>query len=768
MSSQDPFDSTRRATGGDDAKPAGDVGDHTIPQGQPLQPPQQPEPEPATGSEPPAAADPPPQPAPPKRPKDPLIGTELGGCRLESLLGRGAMGSVYRARQLRLNREVAVKVMRPELLEDPRMLNRFESEARMVAQFQSPHVVMVHDVGFENGVHFLVMELVRGKNLRDYTRLLAGGRLPAAEAIPLLRQACKGLEEAQRQGIIHRDIKPDNLMLTERGELKIADFGIAKPENDDLGLTMTSELIGTPLYMSPEQCQGTRDIDFRSDMYSLGATFYYLLTGEPPVRASSVYELIQTKTKLANLCLWKALPELDEHHPLSRVIARMTALDRADRYDDYEELTTDLVLVQQGRTIEIKAPKPRPTPKEVEPGTKRDGKRVPTGTRPEPQPGSNRALLIGTAVVVLLGALGGGWWWFAIGRDGGASGDAAAALVRARAELRSQGPSAALRDRVAGLAIPESLAAVRRQLVADLDQGVAITARLAAIEPPAETSLTLEPLAAHLERVDAAVAVGDDAGPELRDWAAKQREQARAETDLANVGVAAVAGAFAAWQQDRAAAGGEVSADGELATRLGTIAAARERLVTLLPGAAALFGSSLTVEALAAARQGLTAGNAPQPPDPKPEPEPKPQPGSLAAELASLREQFLAKGPDAVRADVERLVPERDEDRTARETLLEDVAKAQRWLSNADNVRLRGFPRAELPFEDVERYFDALDREFAGARKPDGSLQPWAKTACDERRRAGDLQVAAVGACRTAWSAIEARLAAPTAATTTA
>ncbi|MCA9580036.1 MAG: serine/threonine protein kinase, partial [Myxococcales bacterium] len=177
------------------------------------------------------------------------------------------------------------------MMTDPRMLKRFEVEARTVGKFNSANVVMVHDVGFEQGVHYLVMEFVQGKNLREHVKLLVGGRLPVGDALPLIRQACAGLNEARRLGVVHRDIKPDNLMLTDQGVLKIADFGIAKPVQDDFSMTLTSELIGTPLYMSPEQCQGGAAIDFRSDMYSLGATFFYLLTGEPPIRASSVYEL---------------------------------------------------------------------------------------------------------------------------------------------------------------------------------------------------------------------------------------------------------------------------------------------------------------------------------------------------------------------------------------------------------------------------------------------------------------------------------------------
>ncbi|MGK0301672.1 MAG: tRNA A-37 threonylcarbamoyl transferase component Bud32, partial [Planctomycetota bacterium] len=157
-----------------------------------------------------------------------LMGKTIGGCRIDKLLGRGAMGAVYKARQLKLDRDVAVKVIRPEMMTDPRMLKRFQIEARTVGKFNSANVVMVHDVGFELGVHYLVMEFVEGKNLREHVKLLAGGRRPAGEALSLIRQSCKGLEEARRLKVVHRDIKPDNLMLTTQNVLKIADFGIAK------------------------------------------------------------------------------------------------------------------------------------------------------------------------------------------------------------------------------------------------------------------------------------------------------------------------------------------------------------------------------------------------------------------------------------------------------------------------------------------------------------------------------------------------------------
>lgn len=802
MTSKDPFDKTRRMPDGDgqndkgqndkgqnekgqieNGPTAADDGiDRTVPAGERPQParegdgeidatvpsrPQPIEPE-ATiptgdqGNAPPPGSDTIADPAAPRNAGDPLIGTELGGCKLEALLGRGAMGAVYRARQVRLNREVAVKVMRPELLSDKRMLERFESEARVVAQFQSPHVVMVHDVGFEHGVHFLVMELVRGKNLREYTRLLAGGRLPVSEALPLLRQACKGLEEAQRQGIIHRDIKPDNLMLTERGELKIADFGIAKPESDDLGLTMTQELIGTPLYMSPEQCQGVRDIDFRSDMYSLGATFYYLLTGEPPVRASSVYELIQTKTRIENLCLWEALPELDEDHPLSRVVARMTALDREDRYDDYEDLASDLLLVQQGRTMEIKRPPSQRRSASPKGGTKTTGMRA-----AEPAERKGSGLVVALVVILLLGGGGGGYWFWqqqqksqqddgnerqaqnAQKATGDSTGDGTAsetpepvapavALAGFRDSLRTDGPSVELKAAVADLAAEGEDAAARDALVATIDEGLAIQAALAAIEVPAALALPFDDLEAHLQRVDSAFDLADDADPALRSWAEGALAASRAEAELAKLTGAALTSAFSEWGKRRTAAGKDVAELARLGPQLEAIRTARSRALGLLPGQADAIASRLSREAIATAAADLKL------------PEPS---VDIAARLAELRADFDERGPlDSIRTDVRQLEPVAAADVAARSALLNAIGEASTMKENAGNI-LGAFPSdPKLPFkDDVEAFFDRIDVVLNPAGKPVAELPAWIGRERSALRRVDTLRPKVVAACDRAW-----------------
>src|SRR5690606_2370402 len=157
-----------------------------------------------------------------------------------------------------------------EYVSDEAVLKRFQQEAKTVGRFSTPHVVQIHQVGYQHGTHFLVMEFVDGGNLREFVLERPTRRLETEEALRFRKEGCLGLQEARAAGVLHRDIKPDNLLLTSRGVLKIADFGIAKMLGSDVQMTRTSELTGTPLYMSPEQCRG-EELDFRSDMYSLGA-----------------------------------------------------------------------------------------------------------------------------------------------------------------------------------------------------------------------------------------------------------------------------------------------------------------------------------------------------------------------------------------------------------------------------------------------------------------------------------------------------------------
>ncbi|MEQ8764492.1 MAG: serine/threonine-protein kinase [Planctomycetota bacterium] len=197
-------------------------------------------------------------------------------------LGRGGMGSVYRARHRSLQRPVAVKVLSPRLSEQPSFASRFAREARTLARLDHPNVVSVYDYGDRDGLCFLVMELVEGVNLRQ---MIDAKTLTAAEALALVPQICEALQYAHDQGVIHRDVKPENILVTRQGLVKIADFGLAKLIRDEGNgrLTQTEQIMGTPHYMAPEQMANTSNVDHRADIFALGVVFYELLTGELPM-----------------------------------------------------------------------------------------------------------------------------------------------------------------------------------------------------------------------------------------------------------------------------------------------------------------------------------------------------------------------------------------------------------------------------------------------------------------------------------------------------
>lgn len=199
------------------------------------------------------------------------------------LLGHGGMGAVYKARQPRLNRFVALKILSPEKHSDPQFAERFEREARALAALAHPNIVTVYDFGQAQGIYYLLMEFVDGPTLRQ---VFQTRRLLPAEALKILPKICEALEYAHENGVVHRDIKPENILLDRKGQVKIADFGIAKildPEAKDLSLTGAKDVVGTVHYMAPEQVEKPQEVDHRADIYSLGVVFYEMLTGELPL-----------------------------------------------------------------------------------------------------------------------------------------------------------------------------------------------------------------------------------------------------------------------------------------------------------------------------------------------------------------------------------------------------------------------------------------------------------------------------------------------------
>ncbi len=199
------------------------------------------------------------------------------------LVGQGGMGLVYAARQIRLDRRVALKLLPMATNSDPTFVERFHREGRLLARLHHPHIVTIYDFGQTGGFCFLLMEFVDGVNLRQAMR---SGRFSPREALAIVPQICEALQYAHEQGVLHRDIKPENILLDSRGRVKIADFGIAKLVGEpamDFTLTASGARLGTPHYMAPEQIESPSAVDHRADIYSLGVVFYELLTGELPL-----------------------------------------------------------------------------------------------------------------------------------------------------------------------------------------------------------------------------------------------------------------------------------------------------------------------------------------------------------------------------------------------------------------------------------------------------------------------------------------------------
>jgi serine/threonine protein kinase len=216
-------------------------------------------------------------------PEPPDIAKHFPQLEILECLGRGGMGMVYKARQPKLNRLVALKILAPEKGADPKFAERFLREAQALARLSHPNIVTVHDFGEADGLYYLLMEYVDGVTLRQ---LLHGHKIAPEQALNIVPKICEALQFAHELGIVHRDIKPENVLLDKQGRVKIADFGIAKlvgAEATRPSLTEEQSVIGTPHYMAPEQVEKPQTVDHRADIYSLGVVFYEMLTGELPL-----------------------------------------------------------------------------------------------------------------------------------------------------------------------------------------------------------------------------------------------------------------------------------------------------------------------------------------------------------------------------------------------------------------------------------------------------------------------------------------------------
>ncbi len=273
--------------------------------------------------------------------QDPNTPVEPGmilGERYEILkrLGEGGMGAVYKARDTELDRLVAVKVIRPELAGHPDILRRFKQELILARQVTHKNVVRIFDLVTADGRKFITMDFIEGRDLR--TILNERGKLPPAEAVPIAQQICRGLEAAHLENVVHRDLKPQNIMVDASGRVWLMDFGLAR-SMELAGLTRTGVLMGTPDYMSPEQARAEK-VDARSDLFSLGIIFYEVLTGQLPFQADTLMAKLLQRTQQKAAPAIAVDPTIPQH--LSDVVSKCLEPDVAKRYQNVSEILHDL------------------------------------------------------------------------------------------------------------------------------------------------------------------------------------------------------------------------------------------------------------------------------------------------------------------------------------------------------------------------------------------------------------------------------------------
>ena len=262
----------------------------------------------------------------------------ISGYRIIDILGKGGMGTVYRAEQVSLHRQVALKVLKQEQTSDPEFIAQFVAEARAAAKLQHPNVVSVFDVEHDGDTYYYAMELMHEGSCEDW--LKQNGVMPVDRALQVIADAAAGLAYAESLGIVHRDIKPDNLMLDQHGAIKIADLGLASHSSDENG----SRAIGTPHFMAPEQVLN-RDLDHRTDLYALGCTFYRLITGKTPFRGQTVKDILRAQVKDQPEPASRANPSVPQE--VAAIIQQLMAKDAGDRYQTANDLLEDLEALLQ-------------------------------------------------------------------------------------------------------------------------------------------------------------------------------------------------------------------------------------------------------------------------------------------------------------------------------------------------------------------------------------------------------------------------------------
>ena len=352
-------------------------------------------------------------------------GATIGGFRIERLLGKGGMGEVYLAKQLTMHRDVALKILPSNLTDTENDVERFLQEVRTAALLEHPNIVAAHEAGEDNGVYFLAMAYVKGEALSEL--LTDDNLLHEKDALAITQKMVSALAYAwTKHHMLHRDVKPSNIMLDEDGEPKLMDMGLSKSLDEESGMTLSGMVMGTPNYMSPEQAEGGGEMDFRADMYSLGATLYHMVTGNMPFLGSSVMETLRKQVS-------ESLPDPREFNPeLSEgcveLMQIMLAKDAAHRHQSWEALSDDLARVLgggQSRTelpaagesvmlrAESAASTPRPEKKKIVLGQSTVRKlhgieRTPHEPRSAREPKSKTPVVVTAVVAVLVLGVGSG------------------------------------------------------------------------------------------------------------------------------------------------------------------------------------------------------------------------------------------------------------------------------------------------------------------------------------------------------------------------
>ena len=279
-----------------------------------------------------------------------LNGQVVGGCKIMEKLGQGGMGAVYKAHHVGLDKPVALKVLPIRFTDDSSFVERFSREARSAAKLEHPNIVQVLNVGLEmiegNEYHYIVMQYIEGRSIEDIMRQRR--KLKVEEATRVCREAAKGLAAAHGRKIIHRDVKPDNIMITSEGLVKVTDFGLARSTEAPSDITQEGQIMGTPFFMSPEQCDN-QTTDGRSDLYSLGVTYYYMITGEKPFVAETPLQVMMKHIKEE----FRFPSRYEETIPISvqRVIEKLLAKPPEQRYQTAKDLIRALDRILKGEDI---------------------------------------------------------------------------------------------------------------------------------------------------------------------------------------------------------------------------------------------------------------------------------------------------------------------------------------------------------------------------------------------------------------------------------